>query len=181
MQHQQADNSSPDRYEQFVRLFTRHEQDLRSFVRSLLPSWHDTDDVMQEVALAVWRKFDQFQPGTEFLRWAYVIARFEVLSYRRQRARDRLVFSEDLLTQLADEALVETEQREAERRALEPCLEQLAAGQRELIMAAYTSGVKITGVAERLGTTPGSLYMRLNRIRRRLLLCIEHRLRQENV
>jgi DNA-directed RNA polymerase specialized sigma24 family protein len=82
-----------DRYETFVRLYTQHETNLRSFSRSLLPSWDDVDEVMQQTAIVLWRKFDQFDLNTEFMKWACVVARFEILAYRRNMARDKLVLS----------------------------------------------------------------------------------------
>ena len=44
----------------------RDEAALRAFVRSLLPRWEDTDDVMQETTLVAWRKFTLFEEGTSF-------------------------------------------------------------------------------------------------------------------
>jgi DNA-directed RNA polymerase specialized sigma24 family protein len=44
----------------------------------------------------MWRKWDTFDPATDFMRWARVIARFEVLKFRRTMARDRHVFTDDL-------------------------------------------------------------------------------------
>ncbi len=63
-------------YEQFVTLFTRNEPALRAFTRSLLPSWDDAVEVMQNTSLVLWRKFDTFDQNTEFLKWAFVVARF---------------------------------------------------------------------------------------------------------
>ena len=77
-------------YEQFVQLFARHEPGLRSFLRSLLPTWEDVDEVMQQTCLVLWQKFGDFELGTDFGRWACTAARFEVLKYRRKMARDRL-------------------------------------------------------------------------------------------
>ena len=53
---------------------------------------------MQTVSIAAWTKFDRFDPETDFARWAATIARFEVLNYRRSKARDRLVFDEGIVT-----------------------------------------------------------------------------------
>ena len=49
-------------------------------------------------------KFEQLDNPENFRKWAFGVARFEVLSYRRDKARDRHVFSEELLLQLAGEA-----------------------------------------------------------------------------
>ncbi|MBG88263.1 MAG: RNA polymerase subunit sigma-70 [Verrucomicrobiales bacterium] len=166
-------------YETFVELFARYEGDLRAFVRSLLPTWYDADEVVQQVALVAWRKFDQFDPSTSFIKWACVIARFEALGYRRKLARDRLVFREDLMAKLAEEAAEETEERKSENAALEGCLKKLPAAQRELVTMAYTPGTTTKELANRAGVKPGSFYMRLNRIRKVLLDCVETTMAQE--
>lgn len=166
-------------YEAFVELFARYEGDLRAFARSLMPTWHDADEVVQQVALVAWRKFDQFDPSTSFIKWICVIARFEALAYRRKMARDKLVFREDLMAQLAEEAAEETEDRKMENAALEGCLKKLPTEQREFVTLAYTPGITTKELAEQAGVKPGSFYMRLNRIRKTLLDCVETTMAQE--
>lgn len=170
-----------DKYEEFVEVFTRHEADLRRFVRSLMPSWHDADEVMQQVALVAWRKFDEFDRDTDFVRWGCVIARFESLAYRRKMARDKLVFREDLIALMAEEAENENDERQRENEALEGCLKKLPEGQRKLVTLAYTPGMSTRALAEAAGVKPGTFYMRLNRIRRSLQECIRHKLAQEGM
>lgn len=172
-------DSDNARYTAFVSLFTKNEARLRSFVRSLLPSWGDVDDVMQQVGLVIWKKFDQFDLSTEFLPWACVIARFETLHYRRSMARDRLVFSEELMLQLAEEGEAELDLRKAQSGALEQCLQKLPPARRELLLKSYTPGIKTTTLAEAAGKSPGAVYTLLNRLRAELLICIEGALRHE--
>src|SRR5688572_13107146 len=85
----------------FVPTFVRHEPVLRAFLRPLVPRLDDLDEVMQQTSIVLLRKYAEFEPGTDFLAWACTIARFEVLTYRRAKARDRHVFSEQLLSLLA--------------------------------------------------------------------------------
>ena len=163
-----------DPYRAFIRLFTRHEGSLRYFVRTLLPSWDDVDEVMQDVSIVAWTKFDQFDPQTDFARWAATIARYEVLNYRRTKARDRLIFDEELIQLLADECQEEFGKSEQERRALDGCLDKLPAHQRELVLRVYSStGQKIKPIAEEISVSPNSLYKTLGRLRLILLRCIE--------
>lgn len=175
------ENHPNDRYEQFVELFTKNERNLRSFVRSLLPTWHDADEVVQDVALVAWRKFDEFEPGTSFISWLCVIARFKSLTYRRKMARDRLTFSEQLIELMADEAEPEHLFRQHQYAALESCLNGLSDKHRHLVKIAYTPGFTMKEEAERAGLKPGALYMRLSRIRSLLLDCIQRRLAQEGL
>lgn len=168
-----------NRYEAFVRLLVAHEPHLRSFLRSLLPSWTEVDEAMQETSLTAWRKFDQFELGSNFLAWAAAIARFEALKQRRTRSRERQVFSDALIELIANEAVTETDVLERERAALERCLAELGAAARELLEMAYQPGVKIHEVAARSGKGVEAFYKTLQRLRARLLECVQRRMQQE--
>jgi len=170
-----------DNYELYVELFTQNEQALRTFVRGLVYSWHDTDEIVQEVALVAWQKFDQFEVGTSFLKWACVIARFKALAFRRKFAREKISFNNALLEVMADEAIEETDQRRHEYEALEHCLNKLPEKQKRWVTLAHTPGVSSLEMAKELGIKPGAFYMRLNRIRNALLGCINKSLREEGL
>ncbi len=176
-----GDQSVPQRdlYESFVQLFARHEPSLRSFVRPLVRTWDDVEEVIQQTCLVLWRKYADFRPGSDFLTWSCTIARFEVLKFRRSRARDRHLFGEELIALLADEGAEESRRKESERRALDVCIERLRPPQRELIERCYGSGMNINEVAESLGRSATGLYKALNRIRQALFECIERSLAQE--
>lgn len=173
-----APESEDDRYEGFVNCFTKYEPDLRRFIRSLLPTWTDTDEVVQQTAMVIWRKFDQYDPETNFMKWACVIARFEALSYRRKMARDRHVFREDVLELMADEGAEEVDARRAEREALDACLLDLPEKQRQFLILAYTPGIKVKEMAEEAGSSAAAFYMKLKRLRRKLMTCVEAKTKQ---
>ncbi len=164
-----------DRYETFVKLYTRHEPSLRAFVRSLVSSWGDADEILQNTALVLWRKFADFDVATNFMAWACTVARFEVLAWRRDQARDRHVFDEDLLDLLATEAEAQQEALASERSALEFCLGRLPDHSRSVVLAAYEPGAKLHETAARLGKSATAFYKTLARIRALLLDCIRER------
>ena len=158
---------SHDPEELFVQLFAANERHLRAFVRSMGLGWTEVDDVVQTASLVMWRKWDQFDPESDFMRWARVIARFEVLKARRNFARDRHVFQADLIELLADTS--EEQQgilaNDRYREALDECLEKLPLKSRELIAQAYQRGRTIRELAGELGKSSTALYKSLNRIR----------------
>jgi len=174
--------SRDHQYNQFVRLFVRHERAVRGFVRSLLPSWADVDDVMQEVSLACWRKFDSFeQTGSaeesdEFTRWACMIGRFEVLRQRRKYARDRLVLSEDVIEMLAADAETRLEIADKERGAVENCLQQLSELEQRLLLSVHTPGDSVTRIAKEMDQKARRLYSKVNALRDILAKCVRRRL-----
>ena len=72
-----AADGDRDDHETFVRLLLEHEPRVRGFIRGLVPTWHDVDEVVQQASLVAWRKFNEFDRGTNFGSWLMVIARFE--------------------------------------------------------------------------------------------------------
>ena len=178
---QVPDSSSPENPEElFVRLFAANERHLRAFVRSMGLGWAEVDDVIQTVSLVMWRKWDQFDPETDFMRWARVIARFEVLKARRKFARDRHVFRDDLQQLLADAAAEQFDELPAERyhEALADCLDTLPEKSRKLVGAAYQGDRTIRELAGEVGKSATALYKTLDRIRKSLAVCIENRLEE---
>lgn len=167
------------RYELFIQRFTSSEQDLRRFIRSLVPTWTDTDEVLQQTTMVIWRKFEHYDPDTKFMKWACVIARFEVLAYRRKMARDRLVFREDVLDLMADEGQEEIDQGRAGHDALVECLSEMPDQQKQFVLLAYTPGVKVKELAEEAGSSPAAYYMRLKRVRGQLMDCVEGKTRKK--
>ena len=166
-------------YEIFVQRFAQFEPDLRRFIRSLLPTWTDADEVLQQTAMVIWKKFDQYNPDTHFMKWACVIARFEALAYRRKMARDRLVFREDIVELMADEGFEEVDSRRVEHEVLEECLLAMPEKHRRFLTLAYTPGVKVKELAEEAGSSAAAFYMRLKRLRHQLMDCMEEKIQQE--
>ena len=158
-------------HEPFLRLFMEQEAALRVFVRSLLFSQEEAREVMQEVSLVLWRKFDPAMAADAFGRWAFGVARLEVLAFRRDRARDRLSFAPELVELLGQTVEDLADDLAAERRALEICLQKLPVGPRELVQAAYAPGVKLDRLAQHLGRSPMAVYKTLHRIRLSLMEC----------
>lgn len=153
----------------FLRLFVKHVAALQAFARVLLPTWDSVDEVLQQASVVMWKKLDQLDSEDGFLPWAKVIVRFEALRLKRDRARDRHVFSDEVLDLLANEATSVTEDLwELERQALRSCLGKLDRHHRELVLAPYAGDGRVTRIAEETGRTVNSLYKLLGRLRENL-------------
>ena len=106
-----------DQREEFVALFVRHEAAIHSFVLTLLPDAIAAEDIVQQASMTMWRRFDQYQRGTNFRNWAFQIAKFTTMNHLTKVRRDRHVFSEQLLHLLAERSEQRSDQLEAQRRA----------------------------------------------------------------
>lgn len=164
----------------FLRMFIQHEAALRAYARVMVPTWDAVDEVIQEASVVMWRKLDQLDAPENFLPWAKVIVRFEALRARRDFARDRLVFSEELLSMLADEAAeTEEDQLAREKQALERCFQRMRPAHRELVLAPYAGGGRVKELAEQSSRSVNSLYKLLGRLRAKLQTCIHEDLARQ--
>lgn len=170
-----------EQHDQFLRLFMEHEEALRLFVRSLLFSQEESREVMQEVAIVLWRKFDDSLDSVSFRRWAFGVARMEVLAFRRDRARDRHTFGDDIAELLERTVQEEAATLEDERLVLERCVEKLPDAQRKLVHTAYEPGVRMNDLATELGWTAMALYKKLHRIRTQLMECTRREMASEEL
>jgi len=166
-------SQSDDSHREFVRALARHEPAIRAYIRGAFPRPEDVDEIMQNVSLIAWAKFDQLRDVEDFPKWATVIARYEILKHRRTLARDRLVLSEELLDLVAREAVEEAPVREEQLRHLETCLDQLPEPRRKLLLQAYSPGVSMRDLARQTGKTENAFYQFIWRLRKNLADCIE--------
>jgi RNA polymerase sigma-70 factor (ECF subfamily) len=165
--------SDTEQHDRFLRLFMSQEESLWGYLRSLLFSVDDVRDVMQDVAVVLWRKFDPGMSGEDFRRWSFGVARMEALAFRRDKARDRLSFGDMVYQLLEDTASEDADETPGRLRALEACLAKLPERQRLLVQAAYAPGARIDEIAKATGRTAMSLYKALHRIRLVLAECVE--------
>ena len=161
---------------QFVRLFAQFENDLHRYVQSLVFDRSSVDDIMQEVAVALWKKFPRYDPERPFFPWACRFAYFEVLKHRQRSKENRLFFSEELIEKLADDYDSEHELLVARRDALDRCVAKLGPADQELVGLRYGSRQTIQDLAQKKETSVFKLYHGLARIRRVLMQCVHRTL-----
>jgi RNA polymerase sigma-70 factor, ECF subfamily len=165
------------RVDEFVELFARAQQKLYVYILSLVFNATDAYDVLQDTNLALWQRFDDFEPGTDFLAWALAIARYRALRFRQHQKSRRETLDDDLLANLATEIAHKSETLQAERlRALEECLASLPAQDREIIQSRYEPAGSLRSLAQKIGRSENALSQALRRIRKTLAECTKRRL-----
>jgi RNA polymerase sigma-70 factor (ECF subfamily) len=155
----------------------RHQTQIFGYLYSLVRNLDDADDLFQQTSLALWKKFDQYDPSRSFLAWSFGVARFEVSNLLRTRSRDRLYFSDEL-NLLLIEAHEQLEADRAEERvaALAGCIGKLRQSDRDLLQACYGQSARIPEVARERGRSAQSVHNSLKRIRQALSECVRRRL-----
>lgn len=174
-----ADESIDDDAE-FVAELTRLQGSLEVYVGGLLPGDPGREEVVQQTNAKIWQKRGEFTTGTHFRAWAFAIARYEVLNYRKHQARHARLMLSDELEQTIAEEMPQLDDDLAERRtALKDCLDELKSESRDLLMSRYGSKESIAETAERVGRSVGGLRVTLSRLRSALSDCIDRRIESE--
>ncbi len=163
-------------HERFTLHWTQAHPAIAGFVSAMVPDASAADDVMQEVALALLRKFAEYDPQRPFIAWAMGIAKIAILTERRDRGRAATRFRRESVDELAAEwqAILPTvDERGA---ALGECMRLVTGRNRELIAMRYEEGMQPQDIAERIGTSSGAIRVALARVRAALSQCIEKRM-----
>ena len=159
--------------QEFLPLFLQSQRRLFGYIVALVHDLTDAEDLLQRTSLVLWRKFEQFQPGTDFFRWSSRVAFLEVQDFLKQKRRTRVVFSSQMVSELAEVLVGESQRWESRRDALSGCIEKLRPTDRDLVEQCYAGRQSFKDVAKGLGRPENSVYQSLGRIRQTLLNCIE--------
>jgi len=163
---------------QFMELYSAHEVRLRGYVQSLVPYWSDADDIVQKCSLILWKRFSQFEPGTNFFAWACQIVRFEVLKYRKTAARDKMVFGDAFIDAVAKHTVKNCDDLQTRIKFLQECVGKLSPDHRELLRLRYDEERSVGSVAKTLDRPIDGVYKALSRIRMALYNCVSRQIQR---
>jgi RNA polymerase sigma-70 factor (ECF subfamily) len=126
-----------------------------------------------DALMALLSKLDEYRGASRFTTWAYKFALLEVGVKLRRRAWQgrEVVLASDAWPGFVDDrssALASIEQRELLSALTSAIRTALTPHQRDVFVALALNDVPIDVLAERLGTTRGSLYKTLHDARRKL-------------
>jgi RNA polymerase sigma-70 factor (ECF subfamily) len=168
-----------DTQERFLRIHMAHQRALYGFLLAAVRNPVETDDLLQQVTLVLWKKFGEFREGAPYLPWAFGIARREVAAHFRRLGRGERCAPLDILDQVAPALEDLDAPLTRERGALAQCVEGLPAPLREILRARYDEGTSLRALAARLGQSLAAVNMKIVRLRRALLDCTRRRLAED--
>lgn len=168
--------------QEFVSLLTEHQDTIRLYIRSLLPSYVDPRDLLQEVNIVLWQKMSDFKLGTNFGAWSCTVAYYAVLTHRKKLKREGfMIFNDELSNSLVEQMSVrETEGSADHMRALGACLKNVSPASLKLLQARYDkNAMSVEALSKESGRSLNTLYVSLTRLRVALKNCIQLRLDEE--
>jgi RNA polymerase sigma-70 factor (ECF subfamily) len=164
--------NEPDLHEEFMRNFIAAEPKLRAYAFACGLSREEGDDLVQEEALVLWRRFDTYDRSRPFLPWALGIAH-HLIQKKRQGTRETQVLSPEVAEQMARTCAAMEGEIDHRRGALKKCVERLPEHLRGLVALRYGERRSLAQIAQKLGRGLSATNMALHRIRQALLDCVQ--------
>ena len=151
---------------------------LYGFILKRLADRDQTLEVLQRTNLVVCQKAADFRPGTSFEAWTFTIARFQLMAWRKNRSRNRLVFSDTAYEQIDRKTEPSEANDDARADVLKDCVKQLNVNERKLLEQRYQEDLPLATIASTMNMSLDAIGMRLSRIRKKLGQCIQQKLQK---
>src|SRR6187431_2178314 len=166
--------------QRFLSLFLRSEREIFRYVAALVPNVAEAEDIVQQTAIALWEKFDAYDPTQPFTPWACRFALNKARQWIERRQRWQALLEGGLAEELARRREELRPDLESRLKHLEGCLSKLPKTQRTLVEGYYYHRTNVERLSEGAGRTVAATYKALQRIRESLLVCVENAAKVES-
>jgi RNA polymerase sigma-70 factor (ECF subfamily) len=164
----------PDSFDEtrFIEALTTNQPALEAYCYANTAKREDAKEVYQAACVKLWQKAADWDPETNFLPWAFTVARYTILSHYRDKKRDRLIFDEDVMEAMATETERAASAYEDRKEALANCMKKVSDKQLRLLNCHYTMNQSLREIAASDGRSLSAVKMNLMRLRQSLRTCI---------
>jgi RNA polymerase sigma-70 factor (ECF subfamily) len=177
----QPKGDSADARQRFLSLFLKNEREVFRYVAVFVPNVADAEDIVQQTALALWEKFDIYDPAQPFAPWACRFALNKARQWLERRQRWQALLEKGLAEELANRREELRPEFEHRLRHLENCVDKLPADHRSLIEGYYYRRTSVNCLSAETGRTAEATYKLLQRIRHALQRCVQKATEEEGV
>ena len=142
----------------FKELITLYKERLYWHIRYILKSHDDTDDVLQNTFIKIYKNIHSFKADSKLFSWMYRIATNESLTFIKQRAKQLQMSNQDI-KQLAIDNLKADVYFEGDeiQLKLQQAISTLPEKQQLVFNMRYFQDIKYKDMAQILDTSEGAL------------------------
>lgn len=172
MAEDRDNEKKPLKEDVFFRHFAENQGEIFSYILTLVPGSADAEDIFQETSSVLWRKFEEFAPGTSFSAWGCKIAWYIILEHRRKTARSPISYSSETLKLLSESYAESRKDTQDRLEYLSNCLKSLSDKERLLVQLRYNQALSIRDMAQRFGKSINLVYKSLAKMHYFLFECV---------
>ena len=142
----------------FRELISLYKERLYWHVRKIVISHDDTDDVLQNTFIKIYKNIGKFKQESKLFSWMYRIATNEAITFINKRNKERKVdiseVQEHLVSTLENDIYFSGEEIQ---EILQKAIASLPQKQQLVFNMKYFDNIKYTQISEILGTSVGAL------------------------
>lgn len=169
-----------DRHQQFLHEYTRVQSSLRRYVYAHAPQSQQAEDILQQAAMVLWKKFGQFDPARgSFQQWSFGVVRNEVLRSRRDIARQKTLFVGDAAKMFEERLIQKSKDLDHRQKYMGGCIDKLPPKARRAFLLRYKENLKSEIIAKQLNQKVSAFRVLLSRARASLAKCVTDALNSE--
>jgi len=144
--------------EAFEELLNQYKERLYWHIRTMLKSHEDTDDVLQNVFIKIYKNIDKFKGNSKLYSWMYRIATNESITFLNKRAKRLQISDEELQTKMINDLKSDVYFEGSEiQLKLQKAIAQLPDKQQQVFNMKYFQDLKYKEMSEILETSVGAL------------------------
>lgn len=167
-------NTYADKYH---RLLYQNQGRIYVYILSLVGNYSDSDDIMQETISVMWRRFKDFEPGSDFVAWGIKIAHFKILEYRRQQKKHGIIqYNDAIFKELPSLASKNSKSFNNQTETLKKCLMKLKKFKEQyftVITLKFFENFNTKDISNRIGVSIPNVYKLMSRAYGYLLVCMK--------
>lgn len=167
------------RREYYKELVKRYHKKLLLYLRHLIGSGDEAEDLLQNVFVKTYENLRRFDQDRKFSSWIYRIAHNEAVNYLKKKSRRRTVSWEDIVSVKDKIDTADTKDspeasrvRKELRREVRFALDRLPKKYREVIVLKYFLGKSYREMSDITGRPQNTVATLLNRAKKRLLVTL---------
>jgi len=156
---------------EFIEAFDAVRDDLFAFIFALVPTYHEAQDLFQDMSVALWHKYGDYSRAMDFRAWARQIIRAE-LGNEPKGLKRKILLAPEAMAVVDREFGASRESSEGIKHALLACLQRLSTASRRLIQLKYIEERSNTEIAARMNRAEHGTKVMAHRIRTTLAECV---------
>ena len=164
----------------FILLFEADRRRIYAYIYAFVMDPDIADEIFQETSVLLWRDFEKFEPGSNFSKWANGIVFNRVRSYRRKEKKHQLCLSDEVIGELAGQ-ISYSDNSEKRWQALQACLATLTPSLQQVYTDFYVKNSTANELAKTTGRSVSWIRKAVQKLRKKLVDCVDRKQREGQV
>ena len=153
--------------EQFLSVFEDNTGIIIKIARAFTRTSHDREDLINDIALELWKSFERFKGDSKISTWIYRVAINISMNYKRKKKKDSFFSCVDDFKKVDSLPWLIEQDNSSESEILYNCIDELSEINKAIILL-YLDGNSHDEISEIMGISKTNVGTRIGRIKEQI-------------